>query len=105
MIRGVLFSLALSLLLIYAVLRLQSVYVEGIPERVTRVDIYSDRITYRTGTYYSATQLAIGLKAAQDPPQALALHHCGQNDELESVIDVLREQGFTSFEIELPEDC
>lgn len=105
MIRGVLFSLALSVLLIYAVLRLQSVYVEGIPERVTRVDVYADHITYRTGTYYSATQLAIGLKAAQDPPQVLALHDCGQNEALESVIEVLREQGLTNFEIELPEDC
>jgi len=105
MIRGVMFSLALSLLLLFAVFRLQAVYLEGLPERVTRVDIYADRIAYRTGSYQTQTQFAIGLKAAQDPPRKIALHDCSRMAILEGVIDILREQDMSSFEIELPDDC
>jgi len=105
MVRGVLFSVALSILLVFAVYRLQSVYQEGLPERVTRIDISSDRIDYRVSSYKTPTQVAIALKAAQDPPRLVAVHECGLNETLEAVLGILREQGYTSFEIQLPDNC
>ena len=105
MFRQVMFSVALSAILIYAVLRMQSVYEATLTERVTRVDIFSDRITYRTSHYSSPTLLAIGVKAAQVPPEKLALHDCERMDDFEAVLEALREQGYTDFDIELPEAC
>jgi hypothetical protein len=105
MVRGVMFSVALSMLLIFAVFRLQSVYLEGLPPRVTRVDIETARIAYRTGQYQTATQFAIALKAAQDPPRIVILHDCRRIDVLEQIIDVLRDQEIKRFEIEMPEGC
>jgi hypothetical protein len=105
MVRGVMYSVALSLLLIFGVYRLQSVYMEGLPQRITRVDIESERILYRNGTYQTPTQLAIGLKAAQDPPRKLVLHDCRRIDVFEQVIDILRSQEIKRFEIEMPAGC
>lgn len=105
MVRAVLFSVALSAILIYAVLRVQSVYQQSLPERVTRIDIYADRIGYRNNIYSTPSLLAIGLKAANDPPKVLALHVCARQDDLEMVVEVLREQGYLSFEVELPDTC
>lgn len=105
MVRGVLFSLVLSALLVYAIFRMDDMYREAAPERITRVDIYSDRIAYRTGTYASPSLLRIGLRAAQDPPKALGLHDCSRTEDLEEVISILRELGYGSFEVELPDDC
>jgi hypothetical protein len=73
--------------------------------RVTRIDIYTDRIEYRTGRYPSVAALAIGLKAARDEPRIVELHDCGRRGELEAVVDILRERGQASFSIVLPEDC
>jgi hypothetical protein len=105
MIRGVLFSVVLSGILIFVVVRMSALYEEALPERVTRVDIYSDRITYRTNSYASPSLLAIGLKAAHDAPEKLALHDCSRMEEFETVIGILREQGYSSLDIELPDDC
>ena len=105
MIRSVLFSVALSALLIYGVLRLHSVYEQGLAGRVTRVDVYAGQITYRTNRYPTPSLLRIGLKAAQDPPRKVALHDCSRMSDFEAVIDVIREQGYTEFEIELPDAC
>jgi hypothetical protein len=105
MVRQVMFSVALSAIMIYAILRMQSVYEATLTERVTRVDIFSDRITYRTSQYSSPSLLAIGIKAAQDPPEKLALHDCDRMDDFEAVLDALRDQGYTDLEIELPEGC
>jgi hypothetical protein len=104
-IRGVLFSVALSALLIYAVYRMVSLFELAKPEGVTRIDIYDDRITYRTSTYETTSRLAVGLKAAQDPPRIIGLHDCARMDEFEAVVDVLRELRYTNFSVELPDDC
>ena len=105
MVRSVLFSVALSALLIYAILRLQSSYEQRLAfNLVTRIDIYADRITYRNNMYATPSLLANGLKAVRDPPQKVELHVCSRMDEFEDVLDVLRAQGYREFEIELP-DC
>ena len=105
MIRSVLFSVALSAVLIFTVLRIHSVYLEALAQRVTRVDVYSDRIPYRTSHYSTPSLLGIGLKAANDPPKLIALHDCSRMDDFEAVIDLMREQGYTEFDIEFPEGC
>lgn len=105
MIRSVLYSVALSGLLIYGVLRVESVYDETLAQRVTRIDIFADRITYRTSHYSSPSLLGIGLKAANDPPKMVALHDCARMDDLEAVLDELRLQGYTEFGIEMPDGC
>lgn len=105
MVRAVLFSVALSGFLIYGIFRLQAIYEEGLPERVVRIDIYTDRIAYRTSSYLTPSQLEIGIKAAKEPPEVVALHDCSRMQDFESVVDVLRSQGFTSFKVELPSDC
>jgi hypothetical protein len=105
MIRGVLFSVALSALLIYAVYRMVDLYEAAMPERVTRVDIYAEHITYRTSEYPSTSLFAVGLKAAHDPPKYLGLHDCTRMDTLGTVVEILRAEGYTSFEIELPDGC
>lgn len=105
MIRTVLFSVALSALLIFAVFRVVDIFRQVEPERVTRIDIHSDRITYRTNRYPTPSLLEIGLKAANDPPRVVGLHDCGRMADFGAIIDVLRDLGYTSFEVELPEDC
>ena len=105
MVRAVLFSVALSAILIYAVLRVQTVYEESLPERVTQIEIYSDRIVYRNNFYANPSLLAIGLRTANDPPRKVILHDCARRDDLQSIIDTLRNQGFLSFSIELPDAC
>jgi hypothetical protein len=105
MIRSVLFSAVLSAALIYAVLRLHSVYEDGLAARVTSIDIFSDRITYRTSHYPTPSLLAIGLKAANDPPRKIVLHDCRRQREFEAVLDIVREQGYKEFEIDLPDAC
>lgn len=105
MMRGVLFSVALSALLIYAVYRMVDMYEAALPERATRVDIHPDHITYRGNEYPSTSLFAVGLKAIHDPPKYLGLHDCSHMDTLETVVEILRAEGYTSFEIELPADC
>ena len=105
MIRNVMFSVVLSGLMIYAVVRMVAVYQEGVPERITRIDIYADRISYRTSNYATPSLLSVGLQAAQDPPKKLALHDCSRMDDFEAVVGVLREQGYINIDIELPDDC
>lgn len=105
MIRGILFSVALSALLIYAVYRMVDMYQQAVPERVTRVDVYSDHIAYRTSDYSSPSQFAIGLKAAREPPRKIGLHDCARMDSLEAVVVIVRDEGYRDFDIELPEDC
>ena len=70
---------------------------------VPRVDIYSDRITYRTRSYETATGLAIGLKAANEPPSLIELHDCNQFELFEDTIDVVRADGDYQFELVMPE--
>lgn len=106
MVRSVLFSVALSAILIYAVLRVQSVYESRMAvERVTAIHIYADRITYRTNQYATMSLLANGLKAVNDPPRMVALHDCARMNDFEAVLDLIRGQGYSDFEIELPEHC
>lgn len=105
MVRGVLVSVALSAVLVFVVYRIYSVYQEGLPARVTRIDIYADRITYRTSRYATPSLLEIGLKAANDPPELVALHECSRRDELAMVIAILRKLHYGNFDVELPEDC
>lgn len=105
MLKAILFSVALSALLIYGMLRLQTIYEARQPERVVRIDIHPDRITYRTGSYATASLLAIGIKAAGEPPEIVALHSCERMADLEAVVDLLREQDYMSFAVELPTDC
>jgi hypothetical protein len=105
MVRSVLFSVALSALMIYAVLQLQSTYEQRLAvNRVTRIDIYADRITYRNNLYATTSLLANGLEAVKDPPQKVELHVCSRMSDFEAVLDVVRKQGYSEFEIELP-DC
>lgn len=105
MVRGVMISVVLSGVLVFTVYRIYSVYQEGMPARVTRIDIYADRMTYRTNRYPTPSLLEIGLKAANDPPEVVALHDCSRRDDFETVIEILRELGYGSFDIELPDDC
>lgn len=106
MVRSVLFSVALLALLIFAVLKLQSSWEQRLAvERVTSVDIYADRIAYRTNVYATPTLLSYGLKAVNDPPRRVVLHTCSRMDDLEAVIDVVREQGYTDFQVEMPDSC
>ena len=106
MIRSVLFSVALSALLIYAIFRLQSAYEQRLAfNRITTIDIYADRITYRTNVYSTTSLLANGLKAVHDPPKKVKLHVCSRMDDLEAVIDVVRAEGYMDFEVDLPEGC
>jgi hypothetical protein len=105
MIRSVLFSVALSALLIYGVLRLHSSYEQRLGERVTSVDIYATYIAYRTNRFATPSLLEIGLKAAKDPPEKVVLHDCLRMAEFEEVVDLIRHLGYTEFEIELPPSC
>jgi hypothetical protein len=105
MVRSVLFSVGLSLLLIYGVLRLQAMYQETLSPGVMRVDIYADRITYRTNRYPNASLFGIGLKAAKVAPDIVVLHDCQRMDDFEEVIDELRSQGYSGFELDIPNDC
>ena len=105
MIRGVLFSVVLSAILVFAVYRIADMLERASPAPVTRVDIFADHITYRTSDYASVPRFATGLKTVNVPPQILALHDCAGTETFEAVLDILREQGFTSFSIELPRDC
>lgn len=74
-------------------------------ERVTRIDIYGDRIAYRTRVYETTSALAIGLKAVNDPPRLVELHDCARMDVFEDVVDLIRESGEYDFTAALPEDC
>jgi hypothetical protein len=105
MIRSVLFSVLLSAVLIYAVLRLHSSYEDVLASQVTSIDVYSDRISYRTNQYPTVSRLRIGLLASNDPPRKVALHDCARLTEFEAVLDLVREQGYTEFEIDLPDSC
>jgi hypothetical protein len=105
MIRNVMISLALSAALIYIVLRLAAIFEAAAPAPVTRIDIYGDRITYRTNRYLSPSLLAIGLQTVNDPPRLLALHVCGRMEDFAAVVQILRDQGYSSFDVELPDDC
>ena len=105
MIRSVLLSVLLLAVLLYAVTRLVAMMQGAMPERVTRIDVYADRITYRTNTYETTSQLAVGLKAAGDPPHKLAIHDCGRMDDLAVILNLLRQQGMSNVDIELPDDC
>jgi len=105
MMRSVLISLLLSALMIFVVLRIAALLETAGPERVTRIDIYSDTITYRTSRYPTPSLLAIGLKAANDPPRLVAVHDCERMEVLEAVLQVIRDHGYTSFEVELPDNC
>lgn len=88
-----------------AVLSACDAFFPGPENRVTRIDIYGDRITYRTGVYETTSALAIGLKAANDPPRLIELHDCGRLDVFEEVVDVVRQRGEYSFSVTLPEGC
>jgi len=105
MIRSVLYSVGLSALLIYAVLRTESVYEQTLAQRVTRIDVYADRITYRTSQYSTPSLLGIGIKAVNDPPKMVALHDCARIDVFEDVIDEIRDQGYTDFSVQMPDNC
>ena len=105
MIRSVLASFVLSVALIVVVYRVSSIYEERMPERITRIDIHHDRIAYRLSSYATPSMLAIGLEAAKDPPRVLALHDCARLPDFESIVLILREQGYTSFDVVLPADC
>jgi hypothetical protein len=105
MIRSVLLSVVLLAVLLYAITRLVAMLQGAMPERVTRIDVYADRITYRAHTYETTSQLAVGLKAAGDPPQKLAVHDCARMDELAVILDLLRRQGMSNVDVELPDDC
>ena len=74
-------------------------------ERVTRVDIYADRIEYRTGRYPSISALAIGLRVGRDEPRVVELHVCTRQADLEAVVDLLRARGQASFAVVLPQGC
>lgn len=103
MVRSVLFSVLLSAFLIYGVLRLHSVYEDGLAARVTSIDIYSEQIQYRTNQYPTVSRLRIGLLASNDPPEVLVLHDCSRMDEFEAVLEMVREEGYTEIDIDLSE--
>ena len=105
MTRTLFISIALLGILAFLIMRWESFYNAAQPPIVTRVDIYTDRVTYRTGVYATTTALAIGLKAANDPPEVVELHDCTGRDQLEAVLDLLREQGTYRFDIVLPDHC
>lgn len=105
MIRMVLISVALLAMTAYLMFRVERIYTESQPPRVTRVDVYADRLTYRTGIYETPSTLAIGLKAANDPPRLVEVHGCDAVHRLASVLDVVRANGAADFEIVLPEGC
>lgn len=77
------------------------------PPRDTRVrlDVYADRFVYRDKTYRSVTALAVGLKAARQPPEAIEVHDCEALEQLQPVLGAVRAQGPLQAEIVLPEQC
>ena len=78
----------------------------GPPEqRQTRVDVYADRIEYRTGRYPTPSALAIAIRAAHDPPEVIELHDCARRGDLEGVIEAVRASGAQTFSVVLPNDC
>jgi hypothetical protein len=105
MTRALLISVVCLGMLVYFLLRLESSYYDAQPPIVTRIDVYADRITYRTGVYQSISALSIGLKAARDPPAVIALHDCDGFERLQAVIQAVRAEVPGDFEIALPEDC
>jgi hypothetical protein len=105
MIRTVFISVALLAILIFAILRMQSVYEEGLPERVLSIDIYNNEIVFRTRSYETLSALAIGVRASTDKPEKVILHDCARIEDFESVVELLRAQGQTQFDVELPDDC
>ena len=98
-------SVVLLGLLLYAVTRLVAMFQGALPEPETRIDIYSDRLTYRTNSYETTSRLAVGLKAVGEPPQTVGLHDCARMADLQIVVGLLRELDFTRYQIELPDDC
>jgi hypothetical protein len=92
-------------MLVFFLLRLESSYMESQPPIVTRIDIFADRYTYRTGVYQSISALTIGLKAARDPPALIAVRDCDAYSRLAEVLDAVRAEAPGDFEISLPDDC
>ena len=107
MVRSVLFSVFLLGLLLYAIMQLQSTYEERRMStvRVTAIDIYADRITYRNNVYSTPSLLSNGLKAVHDPPRLVELHLCSRMSVFEDVLEVVRQQGYSEFEVKLPAGC
>lgn len=105
MVRMILVSVAVLGLVTFFVFRWQRLVEEAQPPLVTRVDIYPDRLTYRNGFYATPSTLAIGLKASKDPPRLIQVHTCEAMPKLAQVLDVVRAEGMTDFEVLLPDDC
>jgi hypothetical protein len=105
MTRMILVSVALLGLVCYFIFRWQALVTAAQPPLLTRVDIYSDRIEYRNGSYASASTLSIAMKANTRLPEVVAVHDCAAVSMLPGVLDVIRLAGAVDFQIELPEDC
>jgi hypothetical protein len=105
MVRMILVSVAVLGLVTFFVFRWQRLVQQAQPPLVTRVDIYPDRLRYRNGFYATPSNLAIGLKASRDPPRLIQVHACEAMPQLAPVLDVIRAEGMTNFEVLLPDDC
>ena len=105
MFRMVFVSVILLGILTFLLVRIEGIYSASQPARVSRIDIYTDRLTYRTGVYETHRTLDIGLKAASDPPKLIEVHDCAAVGRLAAVIEVVRENGADEFEIVLPTAC
>lgn len=103
--RMILVSVGILGLVTYFIFRWQNLVEEAQPPLTTRVDIYPDRITYRNGTYATPSALAIGLKANNEPPEVIEIHGCDAVSRLAAVLDVVRAEYGSDFEVVLPQDC
>lgn len=105
MTRMILVSVALLGMTCYFIFRWQAMVTAAQPPMLTRVDIYEDRLEYRSGIYASASTLAIALKANNLLPQVVAVRDCAAVSRLPEVLEVVRLAGAADFQIELPQDC
>jgi hypothetical protein len=105
MIRMVIISVVLLGMVLFFILRWEAMVTRAQPPLVTRVDIYSDRLSYRNGTYASPSNLAIALQASHTPPEIVEVRDCAAMGQLAAVLEVVRRHGAADFRIVLPENC
>jgi hypothetical protein len=105
MVRMIIISVVLLGMVLFFIFRWQAMVARTQPPLVTRVDIYSDRLTYRNGNYTTTSNLAIALQANNAAPEIVEVRDCAAVARLGDVLEVVRRYGAVDFQIVLPENC
>ena len=105
MVRMILISVVLLGMVLFFIFRWQAMITRAQPPLATRVAVFVDRFEYRNGTYETVSNLAIALQANRNLPDIIEVRDCAATNRLPDVLDVVRAQGGSDFEIVLPESC